>query len=121
VRNLCLHRSNHDPEHVWDQALEHALGPQEWSEHYATDPEFPKTWTDAEIDRMAMVGMAFGAIAKIGIAAAHDLVRQDQLFGPAAKMPDASTPEWMAACRMASENDDAVVRGRTVTDERELE
>jgi hypothetical protein len=61
---------------------------------------------------MAMVGMAFGAIAKIGIAAAHDLLRQDQLFEPAAKMPHASTPEWMAACRIGLRRPDAGVPDR---------
>lgn len=86
--------TNHDMEHIWDQALGRAIGPSEWWERYATDVDTLANSTEAELERYTKVFEAFIAIALTGLKAARDLGHEERLFGEAAESPEVYSPVW---------------------------
>ena len=87
--------TGHDPEHVWNQALQAVLGPEKWWENYSRrDPETTDEFTDEDVDRVTTVGMAFTAIVKIGATAVREAEHQERLFGDAAESLEPYSPGW---------------------------
>jgi hypothetical protein len=81
--------TNHDPEHVWDEALQSVLGPDEWWDRWARTPDVTKL-SEEEVDRYATVALAWIAVAAVGKKAVRELEHQERLFGKVAENPRCS-------------------------------
>jgi hypothetical protein len=81
---------------VWQEALRSVLGPDEWWERFAQDPNTAAGWTEADAERYERVVAAWVAIVEAGVSAGREWEHSERLFGKAADRPEVYSPGWTA-------------------------